>query len=120
MAFVARREDGAILLRRRPPKGLLGGMSEVPGSEWSEAGDRSIAPPFAADWIKVAATVEHTFTHFHLRLSVRRADAEQGTPAAPGQWWAPGGSLPDQALPSVMKKAIEAAFPGATRPARSK
>ncbi len=33
-AFVARRADGAILLRRRPPVGLLGGMSEVPGTEW--------------------------------------------------------------------------------------
>jgi A/G-specific adenine glycosylase len=34
-AFVVLRDDGRILLRRRPTKGLLGGMSEVPGSEWS-------------------------------------------------------------------------------------
>jgi A/G-specific adenine glycosylase len=33
MAFVVTREDGAVLLRRRPPKGLLGGMSEPPVSD---------------------------------------------------------------------------------------
>src|SRR5690606_19140167 len=32
-AFVAVRSDGAVLLRRRAPKGLLGGMAEVPGSD---------------------------------------------------------------------------------------
>ena len=30
VAFWAVRADGAVLLRRRPPKGLLGGMMEVP------------------------------------------------------------------------------------------
>ena len=41
IAFVALREDGAVLLRERPLKGLLGGMSEVPSSAWlSEDVDR--------------------------------------------------------------------------------
>ena len=35
-AFVAVRRDGAVLLRRRPPKGLLGGMLEVPSTPWTE------------------------------------------------------------------------------------
>ena len=34
-AFVAVRADGAVLLRQRPDDGLLGGMTEVPGSEWT-------------------------------------------------------------------------------------
>ena len=34
-AFVAVRSDGAILLRTRPDKGLLGGMSEVPTTAWT-------------------------------------------------------------------------------------
>jgi A/G-specific adenine glycosylase len=33
-AFVAIRADGHVLVRRRPGKGLLGGMTEVPTSEW--------------------------------------------------------------------------------------
>ena len=28
--------EGRILLRKRPPKGLLGGMDEVPSSPWRE------------------------------------------------------------------------------------
>src|SRR5476651_2456571 len=34
-AFVALRADGRVLLRQRPEKGLLGLMTEVPGSEWA-------------------------------------------------------------------------------------
>ena len=118
-AFVARRADGAILLRRRPPKGLLGAMSEVPGTAWTEHAAPAGAPPFSAEWATVAVPVDHTFTHFHLRLSVRRTEVAPDDAAPTGHWWAPAGSLAEQALPSVMKKAIEAAFPGATRPARS-
>jgi A/G-specific adenine glycosylase len=115
-AYVARRADGAILLRRRPPKGLLGGMSEVPGSEWAADPPDQDGPPFAADWRAVAQPVAHGFTHFELRLSILRADLGQEAAAPPGHWWAPAGSLPDQALPNVMKKAVEAAWPDATKP----
>ena len=45
-AFVAVRDDGAVLLRRRPDKGLLGGMAEVPGTAWL-AGPPAPQPPFA-------------------------------------------------------------------------
>jgi A/G-specific adenine glycosylase len=117
VAFVARRADGAILIRRRQPRGLLGGMCEVPGGEWRERPPPA-EPPFTANWVAVAAPVAHTFTHFELRLSVRRADVPQDAPAPAGCWWAPAGSLAEEALPNVMKKAIEAAFPGATKPAR--
>jgi A/G-specific adenine glycosylase len=114
-AYVVRRADGAILLRRRPPRGLLGGMSEVPGTEWKEGRAARHKPPFAAEWVRVASPVEHVFTHFALRLSVERTEAPLDMPAPPGHWWAPERSLADEALPSVMKKVIEAAHPGATR-----
>jgi A/G-specific adenine glycosylase len=115
-AYVARRPDGAILLRRRPPRGLLGGMSEVPGTEWKEQTAPAGIPPFAARWRTIAAPVEHVFTHFALRLSIERADVSAETPAPENHWWAPRATLFEEALPSVMKKAIEAAYPGATKP----
>jgi A/G-specific adenine glycosylase len=114
-AFVARRADGAILLRRRPPRGLLGGMSEVPGSAWSEDGEEFVAAPIIADWRKAGAII-HIFTHFELTLSVQRAEIAIDVPPPPGHWWSPPAALPQEALPNVMKKAIEAAYPGATRP----
>jgi A/G-specific adenine glycosylase len=115
-AFVARRADSAILLRRRPPTGLLGGMSEVPGSEWGAEPARHIGPPLGGCWTRLAVPVDHVFTHFALKLAVERSDVDKDTPAPPGCWWAT--ALSDEALPSVMKKAIEAAYPGATKAQR--
>jgi A/G-specific adenine glycosylase len=42
--------------------------------------------------------------------------------APPGSWWASAAKINDEALPTVMKKAIEAALPGVTRksPTREK
>jgi A/G-specific adenine glycosylase len=117
-AFVARRSDGAILLRRRPPRGLLGGMSEVPGTEWAETAQPVGAYPVTGEWRTISSSVEHTFTHFHLRLSVERADVEADVAAPLGHWWAPANGLSGEALSSVMKKAIEAAYPGATQPSQ--
>ena len=114
-AFVARRTDGAILLRRRPASGLLGGMCEVPGTEWTEASPARVAPPFDAEWLALPACVEHGFTHFELRLTVFRAIIGEVVPPV-DHWWAPAENLPREALPTVMKKTIEAAFPGATKP----
>lgn len=34
VAFCAVRDDGAVLLERRPARGLLGGMLGLPGSDW--------------------------------------------------------------------------------------
>ena len=115
-AFVAVRADGAILLRRRPDAGLLGGMSEVPGTLWSAGYKPSTADaPFVADWTPLRQTVVHVFTHFRLELTVYRASVAMKQKATAGAWWASPAALPGEALPSLMKKAIEAAVPGATR-----
>jgi A/G-specific adenine glycosylase len=120
-AFVAVRDDGAVLLRRRVDKGLLGGMVEVPGSAWKAKGEPvADDPPFPAVWRDMGRVI-HVFTHFRLELAVRRADDSSGTPAPDGGWWAAAASLPGEALPSLMKKVIEAAVPGATRrPAKAR
>jgi len=114
-AFVAHRADGAILLRRRPTRGLLGGMCEVPGSDWNETGDALAEPPLRGRWHDIPVPVEHGFTHFELRLSVKRADVPIDVDAPDGCWWAPAHTLANEALPNVMKKTIEAAYPGATK-----
>ncbi len=104
VVFWATRGDGRVLLRRRPERGLLGGMMEFPSTEWRERRWRVrsavIAAPFAAEWRGLPGTVRHGFTHFQLELRVvaaeTRADVE-------GVWW-PLDRLADQALPTVMKK----------------
>jgi len=106
--------SGAVLLRRRPPQGLLGGMTEVPGTVWAEDFIRETAlaeAPFAGDWKQRPAEVRHTFTHFHLRLTVYRADiARSNIPKLSGSWWSPKDTLESEALPTVMRKVLAAAL----------
>lgn len=71
IAYIAQRPDGALLMERRPDKGLLGGMLGWPGSQWCDAPLET--PPFNANWQQIEGEVRHTFTHFHLRLSVKLA-----------------------------------------------
>jgi A/G-specific adenine glycosylase len=115
-AYVAIRNDGAILLRTRPEKGLLGGMSEVPTTNWTARvdGDTSAnGAPFAADWRR-AGSISHVFTHFALELDVYRAEVD-GTATPDGHWWSSASAVHDEALPTVMKKVIGSAIPGATK-----
>ncbi|MGD9739768.1 MAG: A/G-specific adenine glycosylase [Bauldia sp.] len=115
-AFVAIRPDGAVLLRRRPPKGLLGGMTEVPTGSWRTDGSGAAAePPFPADWRNVGVPVVHVFTHFRLQLAVYRATVADDEAAPGNHWWSSPTDLPGEALPSLMKKVVEAAVPGATK-----
>jgi A/G-specific adenine glycosylase len=109
-AFLAVRNDGAVLLRRRPPKGLLGGMLEVPSTEWREdtAGRRNALDhaPLPADWRPIPSSVGHTFTHFHLELSVYLA-TDLKRPDTPERCrWYPQSALQEEALPSVMRKVL--------------
>lgn len=114
MAFVAVRADGAVLLRRRPPKGLLGGMSEPPTKVWAPeaATDDLSEAPLPLSWTRCIAPVRHTFTHFHLEMTVWRAVAPKGTPAPYGHWWSLPGDLSGEALPTVMKKAVATGLEG--------
>ena len=106
VAFWVVRGDGAVFLRRRAESGLLGGMMEFPSTDWREAAwplreARRLAP-FTGPWRRLPGVVRHTFTHFHLELTVLVARA-QGGPKGGGVWCAVE-RLSDHALPTVMKK----------------
>jgi A/G-specific adenine glycosylase len=111
-AFVVLRADSRILLRRRPAKGLLGGMSEVPGSEWSAEFNprkaRNSAPKFGGDlhWRRCPGVVNHVFTHFPLALTVFVTQAPGKTLAPKGARWVRLSALPGEALPNLMRKVI--------------
>ena len=98
-AFLLVDDAGRIGLRRRPPKGLLGGMLELPGSDWASAMPVAEAP-VAAAW-REAGEIRHVFTHFELRLSVRAACVAR----LPGDLIA---APTEAALPTVMRKARDA------------
>jgi A/G-specific adenine glycosylase len=115
VAFVALREDGHVLLRRRPTAGLLGGMLEVPSTDWIEnwisAEEALRAAPVRGNWGPVLGSVSHTFTHFKLELMVYRTvvpnDCALNLWAEPDRCrWLHRRSLHAAALPSLMHKVI--------------
>lgn len=111
VAFVVLREDNAILLRTRPPKGLLGGMAEVPTSDWSAKPNLASGmadAPLKAGWLTANTPVRHVFTHFPLELTVLAARVPTSIDAPNGLRFAPLAALPDEPLSSLMQKVIEA------------
>jgi A/G-specific adenine glycosylase len=115
-AFVALRADGRVLLRPRPEKGLLGAMTEVPGSVWAHDFDSAqalrSAPHFKSKpkWRKLPGVVRHVFTHFPLALTVFVARVPRGTPAPQAARWVKLADLPGEALPNVMRKVLSHAL----------
>jgi A/G-specific adenine glycosylase len=110
-AFVVTR-GAEVLVRTRPAKGLLGGMTEVPTSEWiadqDDARARKQAPTLAglAPWRRKVGVVTHVFTHFPLELVVYTSQVPARTRAPEGTRWVPVATLADEALPNVMRKVL--------------
>ena len=119
-AFIVRDSSGAVLLQKRPEKGLLGGMLEPPLGPWSEAfpsrSEALLQAPFRADWAKRAGVVRHGFTHFELEVEVyvmsdrgraaRKEIPANADDATATRQWIPIEKLKDVALPTVMRKIV--------------
>ncbi|PCI34304.1 MAG: A/G-specific adenine glycosylase [Alphaproteobacteria bacterium] len=107
-AFWAEFNDH-LWLCRRPEKGLLGGMMEVPSSDWLESQDWGAVPmpqiPIIANWTETPGMVRHTFTHFNLELKVIRLELLDMIELQEGDWF-PFSRMEDLALPTVMMKII--------------
>jgi len=117
LAFLLARPDGAILFRRRPAEGLLGGLHELPSSPW-QTGELALEAaldhaPAAAEWRLHARPVRHVFTHFLLELTL----AEATTTVGPAGIWCRATELDRLSLPTVMRKLLQqAGRSGADRP----
>jgi A/G-specific adenine glycosylase len=111
-AFVVRDRRGAVLLVRRPDKGLLAAMLEPPLGPWGEKFPSPKAAlsqaPFLADWKKRPGIVRHGFTHFELEIEVYAAVIAR-RPKIKGNWIA-AERLGEVALPTVMRKIVEHAM----------
>lgn len=90
------RRGDSVWLVRRPAEGLLGGMAALPGPEWTD--ERPAANPLAVH--------RHGFTHFTLDLAVvPRAEPPEGS-----GWWQKLDELAGAGLPTLYRRAVEAAL----------
>jgi A/G-specific adenine glycosylase len=112
VAFWVEHPDGAVLLRRRPETGLLGGMMEIPSTPWRETPwtteEARAEAPLEANWAPLPGAIRHTFTHFHLDLTVVRGQVSNRAQAR-GIWVKPV-DFKKHALPTVMIKIIKLAI----------
>ena len=113
-AFVVMRADGFVLVRSRPPKGLLGGMTEVPTTEWTHDFDVSdaLARCAAARARDAAMAAPARRRHARVHAFPARTHGLYGrvsaptTPAPAGMRWVALADLPGEALPNVMRKVL--------------
>ena len=117
------REDNKVLLRQRAPKGLLGGMMEIPSTPWIDTKEvlaREESPeshaPIKSDWQKQTCdAVRHTFTHFHLEMDVWLAHVPvtaklEAIADEERCRWGDISDLEGQALPTLMRKIAASAL----------
>ncbi len=98
LAYVITNRAGHVLIAKRPPKGLLGGMDALPTSAWTTP-----CPAPRPDAKSLQILVRHTFTHFHLRLHLYTAP-EGAAADFPGARFV--SDFSGLALPTLFKKAL--------------
>ena len=106
--FLLLDAEGWVWLKRRPPRGLLGGMLEIPGTSWRDAAwaeaEALGQAPIALAWQPVAGEARHVFTHFALTMRLYRARLPARAKRPEGEWLTPAEAA--QALPSAMRKLL--------------
>jgi A/G-specific adenine glycosylase len=108
VAFFLRDQENRVLMRTRPPKGLLGGTVELPGGPWSTDFDLADAlshAPCATNWRVLPGAVGQVFTHFALELTIY-AGRIRKTEANHGCYWVADSDVRQMALSGVMSKAV--------------
>jgi A/G-specific adenine glycosylase len=116
MVFWLVRGGSEILIRRRPPRGLLGGLMELPSTEWRAEpwapSEAIAAAPLPTQWRELPGAVRHVFTHFELELRLlagrvgETTEEPVGANEGQGPRWCRLDHLSDNALPTLMKKVV--------------
>ena len=109
------RKNGSVFVRRRPPRGLLGGLWDFPSvviATPSEA-PAALEASLASEWglsISVGKrlqSVQQVFSHFRLRLELHEAQWQAGSPQHKEPWkWARTKDLHELAFPVSQHRLI--------------
>jgi len=111
VAMLAIVSRGEVLLEKRPPRGIWGGLWSLPEAD----ADADIADALGRDWAIHGATIaalppfEHAFTHFTLEVQPWRVQPRKAMKLAEGRraTWTALADIDGAALPSPVKKLLK-------------
>ena len=102
-------DGAAVLVEKRPPAGIWGGLWCLPQAD-DEAGAARLAGRLGARWQSRGrlAVIEHGFTHYHLSIQpyAVRVARDRNTVDEPGRLWLPLAEAAGAALPAPVKKLL--------------
>ncbi len=111
---------GRLLVVRRPPGGLFGGLWSLPAATVPEGEDplallaRALPPPlFLSPEGPALASVERLLSHRRLALTAWRCELAGEPDAGAGHRWAPLDRLVQEPLPTAMRRLAESALAAA-------
>lgn len=96
-----------VLFETRPDKGLLGGMTGLPTSEWGQKGRIGHLQELKIDARHALSNnlkIKHTFTHFDLFLSGVLIKVPRHFKPQSHQYWVAASDIHTLGLPTVFKK----------------
>ena len=104
------KDGDSILLEKRPPTGIWGGLWSLPEAA-DEAALAAVAHDLGGDdRLQRLAPLSHTFTHFKLEIEPRLGEA-RGAPRALSDAetvWAPLGKIDSYGVPAPVRKLLDA------------
>lgn len=106
------RDGDAVLLRRRPPTGIWGGLWSLPEADGDAALLEHARALGGASLVRLASFT-HTFTHFKLEIEPRLAElggtTAAGAPSAGDDEtaWVPLGGLDAYGVPAPVRKLLD-------------
>ena len=100
--FILTDKQNRLFIRKRPGKGLLSGLWELP---WTEDGSF----PFAANWKNTGKTIRHIFTHIDLTLQLYKSSSVSPEEFEKSGIFVPREKLSEYAFSTLMKKVLKTA-----------
>ena len=101
--FFTKIKPNKILLERRPPKGILGGLLSFPTTSWNIKKETPTIP-FKANWTFTNKIVVHQFTHFKLELEIAIAEVENSKFVSSKYLTIENENFDIMTLPTLMRK----------------
>jgi A/G-specific adenine glycosylase len=123
VAMLVVLSQGEVLLEKRPPAGIWGGLWSLPEAPAGAAPDATLASAWGLESVEVQplAPFEHAFTHFTLAVSPFRIRIRDRASLAAerGAIWLPLSEIAGAALPSPVRRLLQRCARAASAPAGS-